>query len=206
LINTTWAQDLDLLWTRPTERNLESWLRKFRAIDTDSQRLQLGAWLRPSRTEATTSEKGFAVRLSETDKVFNVMQGMTDIEVEAGHSMQFQIPHGTFVHHNPDAVVTLSLDMMNGESPPGWIKINSKTGQIDIDAPEGLSGGMLLRVVAKDQFGQAAVTVLRIQIRDGAPQTGRSSLSTKLHQSRYASVPDNVRETLRQAWVRKHKA
>jgi hypothetical protein len=206
LINTTWSHDLDLLWTRPSERDQESWLRKFRVIDTDSQTLKFAPWTRPSPNEATTSETGFAVRVSEIDKLFSVMQSLTDIRVESGSSTQFQIPPGTFVHHNPDAVVSLSLDMLNGDAPPSWIKIHPKKGLIDISTPEGLSGSLLVRVVAQDQFGQAAVTVLRIQIHESAQQAGRAGLSAKLLQSRHAATPETVRDALRQAWLRKNKA
>jgi hypothetical protein len=206
LINTTWSHDLDLLWTRPSERDQESWLRKFRVIDTDSQTLKFAPWTRPSQSEATTSESGFAVRVSEIDKLFSVMQSLTDIQVESGSSTQFQIPPGTFVHHNPDAVVSLSLDMLNGDAPPSWIKIHPKKGLIDISSPEGLSGSLLVRVVAQDQFGQAAVTVLRIQIHESAQQAGRAGLSAKLLQSRHAATPETVRDALRQAWLRKNKA
>jgi hypothetical protein len=126
--------------------------------------------------------------------------------VESGSSTQFQIPPGTFVHHNPDAVVSLSLDMLNGDAPPSWIKIHPKKGLIDISTPEGLSGSLLVRVVAQDQFGQAAVTVLRIQIHESAQQAGRAGLSAKLLQSRHAATPETVRDALRQAWLRKNKA
>jgi hypothetical protein len=74
--------------------------------------------------------------------------------------------------------------MLDGEAAPNWVKVDQKTGVITLNPPDVVEGEVVLRLMALDQQGQAAVTVLRIKISAEAQSTGRVGLSDKLAQSR----------------------
>lgn len=113
-----------------------------------------------------------------------MLRGLPDLQIKAGASLVFTLPPDTFVHHDPKAVVRLSVDMLDGESAPHWVKVDPMTGVITLNPPDVLEGEVVLRLMALDQQGQAAVTVLRIKVGAEAQSTGRVGLSDKLAQSR----------------------
>jgi hypothetical protein len=127
------------------------------------------------------------------DGVFGVMRGLPDLQIEAGRSLVFTLPPDTFVHHDPRAVVRLSVDMLDGEAAPHWVNVDQKTGVITLNPPDVVEGEVVLRLMALDQQGKTAVTVLRIKIGAEAQSTGRVGLSDKLAQSRQLMASGKLR-------------
>jgi hypothetical protein len=179
----SWVADTPASWTRATAPAVpEDWVQRQQNLEREA--LHLRQFLQLLSESTTTEAQGLPVRLSPMDGVFGVLRGLPDLQIKAGASLVFTLPPDTFVHHDPKAVVRLSVDMLDGESAPHWVKVDQTTGVITLNPPDVLEGEVVLRLMALDQEGQAAVTVLRIKVGAEAQSTGRVGLSDKLAQSR----------------------
>lgn len=179
----SWMEDTPSSWARATAPAVpEDWVQRQQNLEREAMRLRQFLQLLSETT--TTQSEGLAVRLSPMDGVFGVLRGLPDLQIQAGRSLVFTLPPDTFVHHDPQAVVRLSVDMLDGKAPPNWVSVDTKTGVITLNPPDVVEGEVVLRLIAQDQQGQAAVTVLRIKISAEAQSTGRVGLSDKLAQSR----------------------
>ncbi|WP_205872730.1 hypothetical protein [Limnohabitans planktonicus] len=179
----SWMEDTPTTWARATAPAApEDWVQRQQNLEREALRLR--QFLQLLSESTTTQSEGLPVRLSPLDGVFGVMRGLPDLQIEAGRSLVFTLPPDTFVHHDPQAVVRLSVDMLDGQVAPHWVKVDQKTGVITLNPPDVAQGEVVLRLMALDQRGQAAVTVLRIKVGAEAQSTGRVGLSDKLAQSR----------------------
>jgi hypothetical protein len=74
------------------------------------------------------------------------------------------IPQGTFRHNNPEAVVTLEVCLVNGSAIPSWMAFDSKQKVLSGTPPQGAKGEYQLELIAKDQFGGEARTILLVKV------------------------------------------
>ncbi|MBF0325579.1 MAG: putative Ig domain-containing protein, partial [Alphaproteobacteria bacterium] len=89
--------------------------------------------------------------------------------------VNFTLPNDTFAHTRADATVQLSAAQVNGQALPGWLAFNPKTGAFVGQPPAGMTGEVVVRVIARDQQGREAVAVVRINVAvgGGAAQPGQ---------------------------------
>lgn len=188
----SWVADTPASWTRATAPAApEDWVQRQQHLEREALRLR--QFLQLLGESTTTQAEGLPVRLSPMDGVFGVLRGLPDLQIKAGASLVFTLPPDTFVHHDPKAVVRLSVDMLDGEAAPHWVKVDQTTGVITLNPPDVVEGEVVLRLMALDQHGQAAVTVLRIKVGAEAQSTGRVGLSDKLAQSRQLMASGKLR-------------
>jgi hypothetical protein len=173
------------------------WLQQFNAAtrwegSTSSTREWLRAglhWQAAGATESTlepedrwTRSEGFPLMvLPMQQERIAVYRGQPDVQVGSDGKQLVLIRTDAFAHADMQAQVELKLSLADGGSLPGWMRFNGKTGQLLVDAPQGLHAELVLKLTATDQEGAQASTVFRIHIQDNEKTgTGRPSLSQKL--------------------------
>ncbi len=76
----------------------------------------------------------------------------------------FPLPGCIFSHSNPDAVISLEIHSVNGSSMPAWMSFDPKRKVICGKAPKEAKGEYRIELIAKDQFGGNARSVVLIKI------------------------------------------
>jgi filamentous hemagglutinin family protein len=76
----------------------------------------------------------------------------------------FPIPVNLFSHSNPDAVISLEVQSVNGSSIPFWMSFDPKRKVISGIPPKEAKGVYRIELVAKDQFGDHARSIVLIKI------------------------------------------
>ncbi len=76
----------------------------------------------------------------------------------------FPLPGTLFSHSNPDAVISLEVESVNGASIPDWMAFDQNQKVISGKAPKEAKGVYRVELVAKDQFGDKARSVVLIKI------------------------------------------
>jgi hypothetical protein len=132
-----------------------------------------------------TSGDGFRVVVTGTgDARLAVLRGQADQLVPAGETSLILIAPDAFAHVSADAEVRLALTLDDGKALPTWVRFNSKTGQLLVQAPADAPEQLVLRLTAMDQDGEAVSTVFRLNIsKNQTPPSGRMSFSEKLRSS-----------------------
>ena len=74
------------------------------------------------------------------------------------------IPNGTFKHNHPEAVVSIEVRMLNGTKFPSWMSFDPKQKTFSGTPPEEAKGEYQVELIAKDQFGGEARTVLFVNV------------------------------------------
>ncbi len=133
------------------------------------------------------STEGFPVRVAEGD--FNggrhelrVDKAIPDLVYPPGTaSIEYVIPVDAFVHTDENAEVQLSALMLDGTRLPSWMTFDPVKGEFTGTPPAGFRGELQIRVIARDEAGRQAETliVIRVGERTAALQ-GKSGLTTQL--------------------------
>ncbi len=76
----------------------------------------------------------------------------------------FPLPGALFNHSNPDAIISLEVQSVNGSSIPSWMTFDSNRKIISGKAPKEAKGVYRVELLAKDQFGEEARSILLIKI------------------------------------------
>jgi filamentous hemagglutinin family protein len=76
----------------------------------------------------------------------------------------FPLPHNLFSHSNPDAIISLEVHSVNGASIPTWMSFDPKQNVISGRAPKEAQGEYRVELIARDQFGGEARSVLLVKI------------------------------------------
>ena len=74
------------------------------------------------------------------------------------------IPPDTFRHNNPDAVVSVQVNLVNGSVIPSWMSFDPKQNVLSGTPPQHAQGEYRVELIAKDQFGSEARTVLLVKV------------------------------------------
>jgi hypothetical protein len=79
-------------------------------------------------------------------------------------SFIYPIPESTFSHSNPNAVIALEARLSDGSALPAWMSFDPVRKIITGTPPQGISNEYEVTIIARDQFGGEAKTVLRINV------------------------------------------
>ncbi|TAN58007.1 MAG: DUF4347 domain-containing protein [Rhodospirillales bacterium] len=88
--------------------------------------------------------------------------------VEAARTqVNFTVPGDTFASIRTDGQMQMAATMVDGSALPGWLNFNPQTGTFVGQPPAGLTGEMVVRVIARDQNGREVVVNVRINVNAG---------------------------------------
>jgi hypothetical protein len=79
-------------------------------------------------------------------------------------SFVYPIPESTFPHSDPSAVVEIQARMEDGSPLPPWMLFDPVHKIVSGTAPKGTTGAFRIMLIARDQLGQEASTILTITI------------------------------------------
>ena len=82
----------------------------------------------------------------------------------AASAFTYPIPESTFSHSNPAAQVTLEAKMVDGAPLPAWMSFDPVSKVITGTPPAGAVGEFEIKIIAKDQFGGEAQTLLKMNV------------------------------------------
>ncbi|WP_409522518.1 Ig-like domain-containing protein [Nitrincola sp. MINF-07-Sa-05] len=106
-------------------------------------------------------------------------RNIPDLNIGDNGEVRFTIPADTFGHTDPQAIIDLTATMVDGTPLPSWLRFDPATGQISGTAPEDYQGELQVRVVARDDAGRQAETLVRVSDGSSAPRAGQDmNLST----------------------------
>ena len=74
------------------------------------------------------------------------------------------IPQGTFKDNNPEAVISIKVGLVNGSSIPSWMSFDPKQKILSGTPPPDAKGEYKVELIAKDQFGGEARTVVLVKV------------------------------------------
>jgi hypothetical protein len=77
----------------------------------------------------------------------------------------YQVSEDTFQHTDPTAEITISVEMIDGAILPAWLLYDDKELRIIGRRPENGPDIIEIKLIGKDQFGDSAETIVRIQKR-----------------------------------------
>lgn len=88
--------------------------------------------------------------------------------VEAARTqVNFTVPTDTFASLRTDGQMRMAATLADGTALPAWLSFNPQTGTFVGQPPPGLTGEMVVRVVARDQNGREVVATIRINVNAG---------------------------------------
>lgn len=76
-------------------------------------------------------------------------------------SFVYRLPNDTFTHSDPGASFGILARMEDGSALPSWLSFDP-VGKVLSGTPPGIPGEFRIMLVAADQDGQEAITVLTI--------------------------------------------
>ncbi|NVK01156.1 MAG: hypothetical protein HWE12_06395, partial [Oceanospirillaceae bacterium] len=90
----------------------------------------------------------------------------------------YQIPVDTFVHVSDGAKLTYLAALEDGSRLPDWLRFDEERGEFRGTPPEDFIGVLVIRVVALDEAGNQAVTLVRLVIGGASGNAGISPNAT----------------------------
>ncbi len=124
---------------------------------------------------------------------FNAQRGDHDLRVDKAipdqvfpadtAEIHYVVPVDAFVHTDENARVDLAALMLDGSPLPPWLQFDPKKGEFVGVPPAGFQGELMIKVVARDEAGRQAETLIRIIIGNRQDQSaallGRQGLSSQ---------------------------
>jgi len=141
--------------------------------------------------EVLTRGEGYKVVVLEgVDPILSVYNGITDQFAQEGTESSFALPYDAFAHTDPNEEISLAASLADGEDLPDWLQFDAVSGTFVLQAPDGFSGELRIKVNARDSKGQEVETLFRFIVGasdraagDGADGDGRSSLSDQIREA-----------------------
>jgi len=93
---------------------------------------------------------------------FTSAQSLGSVTIPKGTGIEVVVPKATFQHSNPDAKLTYSATLENGDPLPEWLSFDPATQTVKGTPPNGQSGNVVVKVIATDEVGDKATTSLNI--------------------------------------------
>ncbi|MBV7536929.1 DUF4347 domain-containing protein [Duganella sp. sic0402] len=122
-----------------------------------------------------------------------------DIASASGERISVQIGSDAFAHSGDSANVTLSAQMADGTTLPGWLRFDGRTARFEGTPPPAFEGTLSFRVTARDSQGRVATQMFKIVVsKDGAKTgywqgepadpVGRASLGEQMRSARSSAA------------------
>jgi VCBS repeat-containing protein len=126
----------------------------------------------PSPSFTANDHGAFAVPVAPTTATGSaaalvVFHPIADMAVGTGAATVLQVPSDSFMHTDPTARVALTAIREDGGALPTWVTFDPQTGRFDVRPPQGYSGEIVIRVIARDQSGHEATQTFKIDVGVG---------------------------------------
>jgi hypothetical protein len=117
----------------------------------------------------------------------------------------FLIPKDTFEHTDAEAKIILTATMVDGTALPTWLIFDPLKGEFRGVAPQDFTGDLIIKILARDDFGRQAETTVKINIESAPGRLafkGKPGLTVELHQQSvfaWKHERDRLLQQMRQA-------
>ncbi len=100
----------------------------------------------------------------------------------------FYMPLDAFVHTDPNALIIFTAILADGRPLPTWLYFDSLEGRFTGVPPNGFAGDLMVKVIARDQFGRQTETVFHVSVyqESGGKLGAKDSLMQQLTAERVA--------------------
>jgi len=104
--------------------------------------------------------------------------------------IDYVVPSDTFLHTDAQARISLSVTLVDGSNLPDWLEFDPNTARFTGLAPIDVSGEFLIKIVARDEDGRQAETIMRLIVEEPVAQgsAGRASFSQQIAQQQSAAL------------------
>lgn len=89
--------------------------------------------------------------------------------------INYVVPSDTFLHTDRQARISMAVTMLDGTPLPEWLEFEPNTATFSGAAPEDVQGEFLIKIVARDNDGKQAETVMRLIVEEPEDLTGEQS-------------------------------
>lgn len=121
-----------------------------------------------------------------------VQHTVPDQVFESTGAVEIRVPGDTFANLSSDADIQILATQANGKPLPDWIKFDPAAGKFIVQPPPGVSGELVIRLVARDRQGNEAVTTFKIRVGSNRhasfEHSGRPGLSEQVRLAAHPSV------------------
>ena len=96
--------------------------------------------------------------------------------------INYIVPSDTFLHTDRQARISLSVTLVDGQPLPEWLEFDPNTATFSGIAPFDVAGEFLIRIVARDNDGRQAETIMRLIVEEPPAEAavGRTGFSEQL--------------------------
>ena len=128
-----------------------------------------GATTATGRTAGTGGTAGAATDITLASKTDGGSTGIIVgkplvITAVANSFFIYELPQSTFVANNPKATLSVEVRSVNGTAMPEWMSFDAARMVITGTPPKNAKGEYRVELVARDQFGGKASTVLVVRV------------------------------------------
>ena len=111
------------------------------------------------------------VKVAEPAFELVVQRNIPENKVEAGSEISVVIPQDTFGHSDPNANISLSAAMVDGNPIPNWLSFDATQGEFFGVPPKEFEGTLIIKIIARDENGDQVETLITIEVvKTDAPQ------------------------------------
>ncbi|MEY2994921.1 MAG: hypothetical protein RL357_1856, partial [Pseudomonadota bacterium] len=159
--------------------------------------------------QVLTSDSGRPFIVSETAPPgLSLYQGITDQFVQSTTgATEISIPFDAFIHTDKNAVIKLTAKQADDSNLPSWVEFDPAAGTFTVKPPADFKGKLDLKVIARDDNGNEAVSIFQMFIGEQETKPAerldsRNSFTEKLRMAgkrpitlvRVADVPQPVQD------------
>ncbi len=106
--------------------------------------------------------------------------------VQPGNELVYVVPVDAFVHTDENAQIEYVAKMVDGSPWPQWLTFDAKKREFRGTPPKGFTGKLEIKVIARDESGRTAETILVInvsELSDQAVLVGKPAFTAQLKAS-----------------------
>lgn len=117
-----------------------------------------------TRSESSSEGNSTATANQFNEHQLRVHKNIPTQNAFSGADLNYVVPIDTFLHTDTTAEVSFSALMVDGTDLPTWLIFNPSNGEFSGEAPADFEGELQIKIIARDQEGRQAETMLDLNI------------------------------------------